>query len=144
MIIAVVLAIVIGATLLFFNQRPNITGAIPSEPVDLKTFDYSSVGAREDFPKVNITGVIDNACLLPSVPLWSRVGAGKAGGSISIEVRGCPGTEMQVIEIEDYEGTTWYHVQKYEKRGDLQMWWDGWTTGKVILQGPLPVPVEES
>jgi hypothetical protein len=143
-LVLVIFVAVIGLTLLFTDNLPNITGAGANldEPVDLNTFDYASVVDREDFPKVNVTGVIDNICMLPGLPLWSKAGAGNAGGEIAITVRGCPGTEMRVVEIQDHEGTTWYRVQKNENRDGLQMWWEGWVTEKVIIRGPLPIPVE--
>lgn len=145
-LVLVICISIIGLTFLFTDDLSIITGAIPSnsvEPVDLKTFDYPSVIEKEDFPRVNVTGVIEDICMLPQLPLWDKAGGGQAGGSIAIAVEGCPGTSMYVTEVQDYGNTTWYHVQKYEERGGLQMYWDGWVTGKVILQGPLPVLVEQ-
>lgn len=141
----VVLVAVVGLTFLYFNDEAVITGAIPStsEPVDLLTFDYSAVTKREDFPKVNVTGVIDDICMLSSLPLWNRAGGGQTGGQVAITVKGCPGTPMHVVEVQQIENTTWFKVQKYEKRNNMEMWWEGWVTDKAILQGPLPIPLEE-
>lgn len=139
----VVCAAVIAVSILYINESTDITGAAASGPIDLKTFNYSAVTDKSDFPQVNVTGVIDNICMIPSLPLWNRAGGGKAGGQISVTVRGCPGTSMWVTEAQEYENTVWYRVQKSENQNGFQMWWDGWITDKVILQGPLPVSLEE-
>ena len=135
---AVICVAVISVSFLFFSKEANISGAA----VDLKTFNYSAVTDRESFPKVNVTGVIDNICLLPHLPLWDKVGGGQAGGKIAITVGGCPGTQMYVTDVQQYGNTTWYHVQRYENKNGLQMYWDGWIPEKAILQGPLPVRAE--
>lgn len=139
--VAILCMAVAAVSLLYFNREPNITGA--AEKIDLKTFNYSAVTDRSDFPRVNVTGVIDNICMMPSLPLWNKAGGGKAGGQISVTLRGCPGTAVEVIDAQRYENNTWYHVQKVENKDGLQMWWDGWITDKVILRGPLPISLEE-
>lgn len=139
----IILLAVVGVTFLFFNKGIDITGAISTtSEVDLLTFNYSAVTEFEGYPKVNVTGVIDGMCLLPGLPLWNKAGAGKAGGKIPIKVKGCPGTPMSVTGVQQYENTTWFKVNKHERKDGMDMWWEGWVTDRVILQGPLPVLAE--